>query len=82
MAGKKLTEMSNDDLLKKHRMLKMIVYITIAPVIMLFVGGFWLTFAKHKFSAIIVVAITSAITLIANTIILKSLQKEIKSRGL
>jgi Na+-transporting methylmalonyl-CoA/oxaloacetate decarboxylase beta subunit len=77
----KLSELSNETLLKNEKILKASTYALAAVLVISFVVNIYVAVTK-KFSALSVIPIAFLPILIINLNSLKEIKKEIKSRGL
>ena len=82
MATKKPLEMSNEELLKNEKNMKLALILSGIAALLMLLSGIWLTFVKGKFNAMVAVAISMSVIAIANSASLKAVQQEKKSRGL
>ncbi|WP_313992819.1 hypothetical protein [Xanthocytophaga flava] len=82
MANKKPNEMSDEELLKTEKTLKLFITMGISAAVLMLAAGIWLTIAKQKFSALTAVPMSMGVIVIVNANSLKTIQKEKKSRGL
>ncbi len=81
MKNKKLNELSNEELLKNEKSLKVVTYMLAGAILVLFAAGIFLTFRKG-FSALSVIPIALFPIVILNLNSLKEIKTEIKSRNL
>jgi cytochrome b subunit of formate dehydrogenase len=81
MAVKKPHEMTDDELYKQERTLKVAVYMTVIAVVLMAVSGTIVAMRKG-FNALTVLPITMLPLVIINAASLKAVRKEKQSRGL
>lgn len=81
MKNKKLTEMTNEELLNTAKTLKVMTYMLTGMVVLLFIVTIILAI-KKGFSALNVVGIALIPILVINFNTLKEMKKEIKARNL
>lgn len=81
MNSKKLNEMSNQELLKQQKLLRVITYMLAGMLLLLFALTTFLSL-KKGFSALSVVPIALMPIVILNLNSLKEIKKELKSRNL
>jgi len=81
MNSKKLNEMSNEELLKQQKLLRVITYMLAGILLLLFTLTTFLSL-KKGFSALSVVPIALMPIVILNLNNLKEIKKELKSRNL
>lgn len=82
MASKKPDEMSNEELLKNEKILKLVITMGIVAALLMLATGIGLSMVQKKFSALAAIPISMGVIVMVNITNLKTLQKEKASRGL
>lgn len=80
MPAKPLNEQSTESLLKQEKTLKLSITISMVAAGLMLIAGLWLTFAKHKFSALTVIPLSMGIIAITNVQSLKAIRNELKTK--